>query len=99
MRPFVLLVASLVLGASAQEPTPPPKAKPPSPIRRVVTLIEDMKTQVEKEAEEDKEAYDKYACWCQTNDAEKTAAIANAEKRIEELTAVSSSMSAVIAKL
>merc|ERR1719454_752892 len=58
-----------------------------------------MKMQVEKEADEDKEAYDKYACWCETNDKEKTAAIANAEKRIEELTALIEELTALIAKL
>merc|ERR1719450_1428633 len=97
MRALFAFTLSLALVcAFSQEPK---KAKPPSPIRRVVTLIEDMKTQVEKEADEDKEAYDKYACWCETNDKEKTAAIANAEKRIEELTALIEELAAEMAKL
>merc|ERR1719272_2752763 len=58
-----------------------------SAIRKVVTLIEEMKVQVEKEATEDQEAFDKYKCWCVTNEKEKTAAIKNATTSIEELTA------------
>jgi hypothetical protein len=57
------------------------------PITKVVTLLGEMKTQVEKDAKADLEAYDKYNCWCETNEKEKTEAIANAEQRISELSA------------
>jgi len=56
-----------------------------SPIRKVVTLLQEMKAQADKEAEEDLVAYDKYKCWCTTNDKEKTAAIETADQRIEHL--------------
>jgi len=59
----------------------------PSPVTRVVKLLQEMKHQVEAESKEDEEIYDKMACWCETNDREKTAAIETAEKRIEELAA------------
>merc|ERR1719161_1560777 len=42
--------------------------------------------QLEKEAAEDEEVYDKMACWCETNDKAKTKAIAEAEARISDLT-------------
>merc|ERR1719379_401644 len=71
----------------------------PNAVRRVITLIEEMKAQVEKEGEEDKKAYDAYACWCKTNDAEKTAAIENAETRINELTAAIEGFAALKAQL
>mmetsp|Transcript_55311 Transcript_55311/g.144235 ORF Transcript_55311/g.144235 Transcript_55311/m.144235 type:complete len:746 (-) Transcript_55311:37-2274(-) len=58
-----------------------------SPIRKVVTLIEDMKTTAEKDAAQDKTMYDKYMCWCETNQKVKGAAIDAAEKAIEELSA------------
>mmetsp|Transcript_24926 Transcript_24926/g.74205 ORF Transcript_24926/g.74205 Transcript_24926/m.74205 type:complete len:717 (+) Transcript_24926:90-2240(+) len=58
-----------------------------SPIRKVVMLIEEMKVQTEKDAKADLESYDKYMCWCKTNEAAKTTAIADAEATIEELTA------------
>merc|ERR1719203_178295 len=47
-----------------------------------------MKVQVEKEASEDKASYDKYMCWCKTNEEEKTDAISSAEKTIDQLTAL-----------
>merc|ERR1719272_343970 len=45
-----------------------------------------MLQQLEKEAEEDEEIYDQLACWCETNDKEKTKSIADAESHIEDLT-------------
>jgi len=57
------------------------------PIAKVIGLLTDMKTQLEKEAEEDAEMYEKMGCWCTTNDAEKTKAIADAKRLIAELTA------------
>ena len=55
------------------------------PVSKVITLLKDMLKQLEKEAEEDEEIYDKMACWCETNDKEKTKSIADAEARIEDL--------------
>jgi uncharacterized coiled-coil protein SlyX len=45
-----------------------------------------MQEQLQKEAEEDQEVYEKLACWCETNDKEKTASIEEAESRITALT-------------
>lgn len=58
-----------------------------SPVRKVITLIEEMKVQVEKDAETDMAAYDKYMCWCDENEKEKTAAITAAQANIERLSA------------
>merc|ERR1719298_91238 len=58
-----------------------------NPVTRVVTLLKEMKAEVEKEASEDKELYDEMACWCKTNDREKTEATKIAQKRIGDLTA------------
>merc|ERR1719183_2498928 len=44
-----------------------------------------MLKQLEKEADEDEEIYDKMACWCQTNEKEKTKSTADAEARIADL--------------
>merc|ERR1719440_276304 len=44
-----------------------------------------MKAQLDKEVSGDAEAYDKMVCWCETNDKEKTAAIANAESSMSDL--------------
>merc|ERR1719326_1788493 len=56
------------------------------PVSKVITLLKDMLKQLEKEAKEDEEIYDKLACWCETNDKEKTKSIADAEDKIATLT-------------
>merc|ERR1719197_772892 len=58
-----------------------------------------MLKQLEKEAEEDEEVYDKMACWCETNDKEKTKSIADAESRIEDLTTKIEELTASSARL
>merc|ERR1719159_1549549 len=55
--------------------------------------------QLEKEAEEDEEIYEKMACWWETNDKEKTKAIADAEARIEDLTSDIEGFTAASARL
>jgi len=69
------------------------------PVSKVITLLKDMLKQLEKEAEEDEEIYDKMACWCETNDKEKTKAIADAEARIEDLTTMIEELTAASARL
>jgi len=69
------------------------------PVSKVITLLKDMLKQLEKEAEEDEEIYDKMACWCETNDKEKTKAIAEAESRIGELTTKIEELTAGSARL
>merc|ERR1719207_295911 len=58
-----------------------------------------MMAQMEKEAEEDEEIYEKMACWCETNDKEKTKSIADAEARIEDLTTSIEELVAASARL
>merc|ERR1719476_83512 len=69
------------------------------PVSKVITLLKDMLKQLEKEAEEDEEIYDKMACWCETNDKAKTKAIAEAEARIEMLTTKVEELTAQSARL
>jgi len=100
-----LLLVALVAGASAALRFDELDAKN-RPVTKVVTLLKDMAAQLEKEGEEDEEVYDKMVCWCETNDKEKTTAIANAEQsitdlgaQIEELTGLSARLSAEIGTL
>merc|ERR1719191_547228 len=58
-----------------------------------------MLKQLEAEAEEDEEIYENMACWCETNDKEKTKAIADAEAHINDLTAKIEELSALSARL
>jgi len=69
------------------------------PVSKVITLLKDMLKQLEKEAEEDEEMYDKMACWCETNDKEKTKAVADAEARISDLTTKIEELTAGSARL
>jgi hypothetical protein len=69
------------------------------PVSKVITLLKDMLKQLEKEAEEDEEIYDKMACWCETNDKEKTKSIADAETRISDLTTKIEELTANSARL
>jgi ABC-type transporter Mla subunit MlaD len=68
------------------------------PVTKVITLLKDMLKQLEKEADEDEEIYDKIACWCETNDKEKTKAIKDAESRIKGLSTTIEELSAMSAK-
>jgi len=69
------------------------------PVSKVITLLKDMLKQLEKEAEEDEEIYDQMACWCETNDKEKTKAIADAEAKITDLTSKIEELTASSARL
>jgi DNA repair exonuclease SbcCD ATPase subunit len=57
------------------------------PVTKVINLLKDMQEQLKKEGEEDEEVYEKVACWCETNDKDKTTSIADAESHITALTA------------
>merc|ERR1719502_1318829 len=69
------------------------------PVSKVIGLLKDMVAQLEKEAEEDEEVYESMGCWCETNDKIKTKAIADAEAKIERLTAAIEDFAANSARL
>merc|ERR1711953_1116234 len=91
---FLCAVLSSVLALSFDE-----NAAKNRPVSKVITLLKDMGKQLEKEASEDEEIYDKLACWCETNDKEKTKAIADAEAKIDDLTTKIEELTALSAKL
>ena len=66
---------------------------------KVITLLNDMIKQLEKEATEDEEIFDKLACWCKTNDREKTKAIADAEFKIKDIVVNVEELTATSARL
>lgn len=84
MIQFLVCISAFLLAGASQE----------RPVAKVVRLLNDMKTQLEKEAAEDDEVMEKMVCWCETNEKEKTAAISSntaaitsLETAIEEYTA------------
>jgi len=70
-----------------------------SPVQRVVSLLEKMKLQLESEGSKESEMYDKMVCWCETNEKEKTKAVADAETKTNDLTAEINSRAARGAEL
>merc|ERR1740121_2825684 len=58
-----------------------------TPMQRVVALLEQMRNQLQAEANKESEMYDKMVCWCDTNDKEKTAAIADGDTKTTDLQA------------
>merc|ERR1719159_1719458 len=69
------------------------------PVTKVINLLKDMISQMEKEAEEDEEAYEQMSCWCITNDKLKTKSIADAEQSISDLTVAIEGFTAESARL
>jgi len=57
------------------------------PIQKVIRLMKEMQSQLDKEAKEDEDMFDKLGCWCDTNEKEKTQANAVNNQRITDLTA------------
>merc|ERR1719428_1109955 len=58
-----------------------------------------MLEQLEKEGDEDEKLYEEMTCWCETNDREKTKAIADAEAKITDLTTQIEELSASSTRL
>jgi len=56
-------------------------------IEKVVKILNDMKSQLEKEAANDDEVMEKMVCWCETNDKAKTKAILDNTQKEKTLTA------------
>merc|ERR1719160_1608005 len=69
------------------------------PVTKVIGLLKDMISQLEKEGEEDEEIYEAMGCWCETNDKAKTKAIADGESKIAALTAAIEEFTASSARL
>jgi len=84
MTSIVLLLA-LVSGSAFAMDNDSADGNWAKPITKVVGLLKDMSTQLQKEADEDAEMFEKMGCWCETNDKEKTKAIADANRHITEL--------------
>jgi len=76
---LVLPVLAVHLGVQANE-----LAKD-QPITKVVNLLKDMSKELEHEAKEDQDMYDKLKCWCDTNGAGKTQSVTDQKNKIDEL--------------
>merc|ERR1719197_1664215 len=55
-----------------------------NPIRKIVTLMQDMQKEIEAEGEKEKELYDKFMCFCETGESDLTNTAASANAKISE---------------
>merc|ERR1719281_2377960 len=58
-----------------------------NPIRKIVTLMQNMQKEIEAEGAKEKELFDKFMCYCNSNNGELTKAVADAKAQVEQLTA------------
>merc|ERR1719326_2154311 len=54
-----------------------------TPIEKVITLLEDLKTSVEDEGKEEATTYDKFACFCKDKTSAKSDAITEGQDTID----------------
>merc|ERR1719197_888205 len=55
-----------------------------NPIRKIVTLMQDMQKEIEAEGEKEKELYDKFMCFCETGESDLTNTAADANAKISD---------------
>merc|ERR1719313_2036094 len=79
MTAMQLLVATLlVAGASAAEVRA-------NPIRKVVTMLQDMQKTVEEEGKKEEDVFDKFMCYCSNGEGALQASIDVGNAQIEQL--------------
>jgi len=84
---FALLSGASVGAVSVQQREATQHAT--NPIRKVVTMLQDMQKKVTEEGKKEEELYHKFMCYCSTNGGELSTSIEAAKEKIE---AVSSSL-------
>jgi len=57
-----------------------------NPIRKVVTMLQNMQMKVTEEGEKEKELYNKFMCYCKTSGGDLSTSIADAQAKIESMT-------------
>lgn len=60
----------------------------PGPITKVISLLKDMQKELDAEAKEDEEMFEKLKCWCDTNGAGKKQAVQDQKDKMDELNAL-----------
>jgi chromosome segregation ATPase len=78
MRSFVIFAATAAADAISESG---------NPVRRIVTFLQNMQHKIEKEAEEDEKAYQKFKCFCDGNTKDVSTEVQQATEKISELVA------------
>merc|ERR1719265_1479019 len=76
------VTALLLCGWSCQALTLQTEA---NPIRKVVTILQDMQKEIEAEGKKEKGLFDKFMCYCEGNTDDMSKAVEEAGVRITEL--------------
>merc|ERR1719405_314492 len=82
MSAFRFLVLALGLTVASAD-----KETGANPIRKIVTLLQNMQKEIEAEGAKEQEMFDKFMCFCSGNSGDLTKKAADAKAQIEELTA------------
>lgn len=56
-----------------------------NPIRKVVTLMQDMQKEIEEEGAKEKELFDKFKCYCSSNGGDMSKTITDLEAKVDDL--------------
>merc|ERR1740138_1975409 len=79
------LLLLLLTGSLGLEVAVTGEATKNRPVTKIINLLKQMLKELEAEAEADEEIYDKLACWCETNDKDKTKITIDAKATISGL--------------
>jgi len=85
MRAFVIGACALL--ATTDHASAATTQNAVNPIRKVVTMLQDMTTKVTEEGKKEEELYKKFMCYCKNNGGDLTASIEAAQTKIESVTA------------
>jgi len=86
MMKSAAVISALALSAEATTMTVNEKATAgANPIRKVVTMLQNIQKKVEKEAEAEKELFEKYMCYCKNGKGDLEQSIAGSDAKIPEV--------------
>jgi hypothetical protein len=80
--PVVMFLLGMSFAAAANDST-----EGANPIRKIVTLLQNMQKEIEAEGAKEKELFDKFMCFCSSNNGELEKSSADGKAKIEELSA------------
>jgi len=82
----IVLLGALTWSVQASVTVNADKDEGANPIRKIVTLLQDMQKEIEAEGAKEKELFDKFMCFCSGGAEELTKTIADAKQDVETLT-------------
>jgi len=69
------------------------------PVTKIINMMKEMIDELTKEGEQDADVYEQMGCWCETNDREKTKAIADGDASVKSLTSLIEELTSTSARL